>query len=101
AISISSGAAMSVTGGTTTLNAGSDIAGAGQFTIGGGTVTVNTGATVHADNLQLTSGTINGNGALIIDNAFTWSAGTQSGGGSTTVANTAALTINPSTNVTL
>ena len=77
--------------GTQTFNAGADISGAGLFNVNGGALTV--AAALSADDLALTTGTIDGVGALTVDNSFAWSGGTMSGAGTTTVVPGATLAI--------
>jgi hypothetical protein len=101
---IAAGGQVNFTSGTqifnTTGGGTPDISGAGVFTIGGGTLGIN--IPMSADNLALTSGRLEGNAALTIDNSLNWSGGTMSGipGASTTVSAAATLTLSGSTTLT-
>lgn len=66
------------------------IGGLGAVNLFGGNLTVNQPAvaTSFTQNSSVSSSTLNGTGAVTVTGAFTWSAGTQAGTGSTTVAPT-------------
>ena len=74
------------------LNAGTDISGTGQARVNsGGTLSVN--ATVHANDIALTAGVIEGFGNLIIDSHMYWSGGTQGDFGQTFISSGASMEI--------
>ena len=78
--------------GTHNLNAGASITGTGQARVNsGGTLNVN--ATVHAADIALTAGVIQGVGNLIIDRHLYWSAGTFGGSGNASIAAGATMEI--------
>ena len=92
-----------------TLDAASSVSGAGAGLFTGGTVTINGtyalggpttisgGATFNTPTtfttLNLVSGRLGGSGALVVGSALNWTEGTMEGGGTTTVAGTATLTM--------
>jgi hypothetical protein len=83
------------TSGTFTLNAGAQLNGTGLYRINGGTLTANT--SLAADNLDLIGGSLDGSGAVTVNNVMNWPSGTMGGSGRTIVATGAALTVaNPS-----
>ena len=71
--------------------------GSGALQLSGGIHTVNTNATISSTAVQLTGQftTLNGVGDLQVANGglFTWVSGTQSGAGSTTIANGATMNV--------
>ncbi len=77
------------TSGIQNFNAGADISGPGMFNVSGGTMTVN--GPLGADNLALTSGLIEGTGALTVNQGFTWAGGAISGLGGLTTNGTSTL----------
>ena len=82
-LNVDAGATLAFNGGTHNLDAGVGFTGAGALQVAGGTMTVNTPLTFGAATpvLAMSSGTINGAGALTVDNAFTLSGGTLTGAG--------------------
>jgi hypothetical protein len=60
------------------------------LSIAGGTVTVNSGASLDAGDLLL-NGTLTGPGAVAVENDFTWTGGTVSGTGPTTLNGTSEI----------
>lgn len=109
AINIASGATLSISSGTYSFGADNSISGAGDFEVLGGTITVDatfnvtgnteiSGGTInfnHATasnftNLNLSGGTLQGNGQLVINSDFRWSGtSTIQGGDSLKLTNTA------------
>jgi len=68
--------------GTTTVTGALTLTSGGAITVSGGTLTLN-GASA-TDTLNLTSGTLNGSGALAIGSTSSWTGGAMSGSGTTT-----------------
>lgn len=77
--------------GTFTLDAGTELGGPGLFQIAGATVSI--ADVVRVPNVELDSGVLTVAGALTIINSFTWTGGTMSGTGSTTLASGSLFTI--------
>jgi hypothetical protein len=81
------------------LNPGAQLNGDGLYRINGATLTFTTD--VPVPNLDLTSGTLGGTGAVTVNNAMDWAAGTMDGSGRTFIAAGGALNINNSGAITL
>jgi hypothetical protein len=90
-LGMASGATLNLLGGSFTLSAGTSFTDIGLLQVSGGTLSIPN--TMSIPTLELDSGTLTGAGALTITNAFTWTGGTQSGTGSTTLASAATLTL--------
>ncbi len=88
---IAAGALLSFPSGNVTLDTGTTLAGGGTARVAGATVTLS--STVSAQNLELTSGIINGNGTLTTTGVLTWTGGTLRGSGNTTLPVGATLVI--------
>jgi hypothetical protein len=86
------------TGGTHTLGGAYSIT--GLTTISGGTVNFNAPSTTLTT-LDVPGGALGGSGSQNITTAFNWTAGTLASTGTTTIDNTATLTISGTTNKTL
>jgi hypothetical protein len=71
------------TGGTFTLNPGTQLSGDGLYRINLGTMTANTNLAV--ERLDLINGTLGGPGAVTINSLMNWSGGTMSGSGRTII----------------
>jgi hypothetical protein len=69
--------------GTFTLTPGAQLNGAGLYKIIGGTLIGNT--TLMVGNLDLSTGTLDGTGAVTISNAMNWTGGNMSGSGRTII----------------
>jgi hypothetical protein len=73
-------------GGTYVLNAGGTLNGTGTYRLSGVSSPVLTVAgNVSTANLEISSGTLNGSGAVTVSGGLAWSGGTMSGAGSTTL----------------
>ena len=75
---------------TTVLSTGSDVSGAGVLHLNGGELTVDTSDTLP--NVQFDAGTLDGFGSVPIT-ALTWTGGTMSGTGTTTIPSAATASI--------
>src|SRR5205823_6263314 len=69
-INLSTGAEMTLSGGTFTFNSGAGISGAGVFRVNGGTI--DDAADVSADNLTVSGGTLTGGADVTVNSVFTW-----------------------------
>jgi hypothetical protein len=86
AYDLSPGAVMEFSSGTSTVSAGTTVAGAGIMRVSGSTVAFG-GPAVTARNVELiNNGTITGTGAFTVTGALTWTDGTMSGTGVTNLA---------------
>jgi hypothetical protein len=88
---VAGGAELDIAGGTTQLNAGLKLQGAGLYELDAGTLTFNTSISVA--NFTMTGGTQNGAATFTITAAFNWSNGTLNGSGTTTVVSGATLSL--------
>jgi hypothetical protein len=118
-IAIDAGALFRFSSGTHTVDSASTITGAGDFTFGGGTITVDgaytvtgitsvTGGTINFNTpaatlttLNMSAGQLGGTGSQNITTAFNWNSSTLAGTGTTTINNTATLTMSTSNSKTL
>src|SRR5439155_743633 len=78
-----------------TLNAGSQLNGAGLYKIIGATATVTGNTSLTVENLDLNNGTLGGTGTVTVNHAMNWTAGTMSGTGRTIIP--AGVTLNLAT----
>ncbi len=88
---LSGGTVLSLTGSRHEFAAGSQVIGDGLLHIRGGEMDVT--GDVAANNVQLSNGSLLGSGTLTVQDRFTWTGGSQSGTGTTIVADTGALII--------
>ena len=86
---IAEGRKFRITGSTSTIG-GNSISGSGTFELITGTLNLSGSAVTVASGTTLlqSSGTIGGDGSMIINGTFNWVAGTQSGTGTTTITST-------------
>jgi uncharacterized repeat protein (TIGR01451 family) len=89
--SISGGGTVRFSNGTTTIGGSGNYAVAGNTDINGGTLSANLAATTAK--MTISGGTLQGSNGLTVTQVMTWTAGTQSGCGATTIASGATLTI--------
>lgn len=83
------GALVEWTGGTFTMNTGTQFDGDGVYRINAGTLLAS--ADISIRKLELRSGTLGGTGTLTITNEMTWTGGGMSGGGRTLISTEATL----------
>jgi hypothetical protein len=103
AFQIAAGAVAAFTSNTFTLTAGASFTGAGSARVAGATamLSITAGTDVIAQNFELASGTLTGNGSLTVSGTVAWTGGTMSGTGSTTIDAGGTLTISGSVAKTL
>ena len=85
--------------GAFTLRPGAQLNGVGLYRINNGRLSLNTAVAVN--NLDLLAGTLSGSGALTISNEMNWTSGTMDGGGRTIIAAGATLNLNNPNGVSL
>jgi fibronectin-binding autotransporter adhesin len=90
-LGIASDATLNLSGGSFTLASGTSFTDTGLLQVSGATVSIPN--TLSIPNLELDSGTLNGAGAVTVTTAMTWTGGTQSGTGSTTLGSAGTLTL--------
>jgi hypothetical protein len=88
-------------GGTHTLEAGASLTGPGTHRLSGTSATLTLAGAVQASSLEVTAGTLGGGGDLTVTNVLTWSAGTFTGAGNTTVPAGAQLAMSGTASKTL
>jgi fibronectin-binding autotransporter adhesin len=99
AFNADAGGAVNYSSGTQVLTNGAALTGMGTNRVSGGTFTVN--ADVSASHLDMSSGTLNGTNILTINGGMTWSGGTLSGTGSTSLAAESILVMHTTATKTL
>jgi len=97
AYAISSGATLTLAGGTFDVTNTSTVTGAGTFSIDGATLDAGPGVDITWSNVTLASGTIAGAGTVRVSGNFTWSGGTIAGSGQRVLNSTSVPTISCST----
>ncbi len=86
------GGLVDFTGGTYALNAGGALNGVGIYRLSGvGNPTLTIAGTVSMAHLDISSGTLNGGGAVSASGGLAWSGGTMSGAGSTTAGSISSI----------
>jgi hypothetical protein len=98
-VTVAALARVDFTAGTYNLQSGAQLIGAGLHRLSGGTWSVNGGVVVQ--NLELSSGTVNGSGTLTVNGTMTWTAGVMSGTGRTVIAEGATLNVSNPGPITL
>jgi uncharacterized repeat protein (TIGR01451 family) len=92
---VSSGAELHFSAADYTLNAGSSFTGPGISALTGGSLIVAADST--AENFRIQGGTLTGSSTLTINSIFSWTGGTMSGNGATTISPAAAASISGTT----
>jgi len=93
-LDLGSGAKLEVTSQRLEVAGAATVTGSGTVRVNGGTLRVLTGVTQTIPNVTLSSGVIDGAGALHVSGNFTWSGGTVAGSGSRVLDSTSSPTIN-------
>ena len=98
ATSVSVNDTYNVTGGTTNLsgstvyNAAATVQNVGVLTVAGGTLDFSSGELISPPSVAHNNGTLTGSDVLSTPGAYTWSAGTQEGSGTTTIGGALSVT---------
>ena len=91
AFSVLAGAAIEFTSGGHTINDGAAVTGPGLVRMNGGSISVNGAFTTS--NVELSSGSVSGNGTLSVTGSLSWTGGTMTGAGATVVTSGGTLSI--------
>lgn len=93
--SISSSSSVDFASGTSILDTGASVSGDGEALLSGGTLDV-AGNPVTFESFSQSTGTVTGNGELLISNRMNWTGGMQNGSGKTTIGSDADLFVSGS-----